>query len=767
MNDTDRLTSRLRVMADPRQLLEQLFSNSPVAYQVYDPAGHSILVNQAFIDLFGTEPSPEYNVFEDAIVEPLGIAGLIGRAFNGERVEMPTAWYDREDGGRVAISGTIFPLFDQLVQVQFVVVTLKDETEHLLAQERVEKERYKFRALFESALDGIAVIDAQRRFIDVNPAACRLFNRSAEELVGRSTMDFSAAVQESNLRWQVLESEGKLRGEGAIFRPDGSIVNIEYQTTGGYLGEHFLTILRDITERKRLEEQLRISERNYREIFDKANEAIFVVDPVIRRVVDMNAAAGALTAYTTAELRELTQEQVVSEEPGFTLTELNEWLDKAMSEGPQVFEWCGRNKNGRLVWVEISVQKTVIADEERLLIFARDISERKRLTEQLQQAQKMEAIGRLAGGVAHDFNNLLTIINSGSSMLLDGEPLSESQAELVSEILEAGNRAASLTGQLLAFSRKSMISPKQISMNEVVNSLQGMLRRLIGEDIELTVLLEPELGQVHADKSQMEQILLNLAVNARDAMPHGGKLIIETQNIYLDEPYLDGHVDIASGPYVRISFSDNGEGMDPLVKVHAFEPFFTTKGMGKGTGLGLAMTYGIVKQSGGHVLIYSEQGAGTTIKVYLPRVDAPHEGEKEMPERLHMPQGHERVLLVEDEPGVRRMTERILEICGYTIVSMENAQMALELLEETPQEFDLLLTDVVMPGMSGHQLANIMTERQPKLKVLFMSGYTDDAVVRYGVLQAKVPFLQKPFTPTDLAKKIREVLVGDASRSEA
>jgi two-component system cell cycle sensor histidine kinase/response regulator CckA len=441
-----------------------------------------------------------------------------------------------------------------------------------------------------------------------------------------------------------------------------------------------------------------------------------------------------------------------------------EFSRKAVAEGKDYnLQYRGLAANGRVVWLQDIVR--LVRDASGVVRQLRgvmvDITEYKQLEEQFQQAQKMEAVGRLAGGVAHDFNNLLTVI-TGYAQLLSGrlgavEPLSQ----YVDEIQKAGGRAAALTRRLLAFSRKQAIAPQVLDLNAAVANMEKILRRLIGEDIELETVQRPDLGMVKADPAQIEQVIMNLAVNSRDAMPQGGKLIIETANVELDGAYAGSHVAVSPGPYVMLAVSDTGVGMDAETRARIFEPFFTTKERGRGTGLGLATVYGIVKQSAGNIWVYSERGRGTTFKIYLPRAEEVVVAAHVFAAQATPPRGSETILLVEDEDGVRSLVRRVLQESGYTVLEASRPNEALTTCQQYEGLIHLLFTDVVMPQMSGRELAEKLSSLRPETKTLYMSGYTDEAILHHGVLDPGMPFLQKPFTTEAIAHKVRQVL--DAS----
>ncbi len=404
-------------------------------------------------------------------------------------------------------------------------------------------------------------------------------------------------------------------------------------------------------------------------------------------------------------------------------------------------------------YLAVAVKNALTESERRQEEVRRQQSE-----QQFLQSQKMESVGRLAGGIAHDFNNLLTVINGQAEMVMvqlrEGDPLRHT----LLEIQKAGDRAAGLTRQLLAFSRKQVLQPRILNVNDVVSEMDKMLRRVIGEDIDLVNALRPSLWRVKADPGQLEQVIMNLVVNARDAMPQGGKIVVETANVELDESYASRHMPLKSGPYVMLALSDTGTGISREVQDHIFEPFFTTKAQGKGTGLGLSTVYGIVKQSGGCIWLYSEPGRGTTFKIYLPRADEELVAESVGKTRPLPSKGTETLLLVEDEDVVRFLTREILLRQGYTVLEASRGDEAIRICSRHTGPIQLMVTDVVMPGMSGPQLARALQSIRPDMKVLYVSGYTDDAIVHHGILSSGLAFLQKPFTPEALARKVREVL---------
>jgi PAS domain S-box-containing protein len=418
----------------------------------------------------------------------------------------------------------------------------------------------------------------------------------------------------------------------------------------------------------------------------------------------------------------------------------------------------GRRKNGTEFPVEISLSYVETTEGLFAIAFVNDISQRKQLEDRLLQAQKMEAVGRLAGGVAHDFNNMLTVIAGYNRMILDDLSPLDPLRGCAEEVLKAADRAAALTRQLLAFSRRQVMQPCVMNVNATVVHTEKMLRRLIGEDVELVLSLPPDIGNIKADPNHIEQAIVNLALNARDAMPKGGRITVETANVHLDENYARTHMGVKPGDFVMVAVSDTGHGMDAETRRRLFEPFFTTKEKGKGTGLGLASVYGVVKQLGGDIWVYSEPGQGTTFKLYFPRIAETASLPAVSPAESDRAPSTETILVVEDEEAVRDLTVKILRKLGHTVLAAAGGAEAIEIAKSYSGPIALLLTDVVMPNMSGRQVADHLLKLRPELKVLYLSGYTDNTVVHHGVLEDGVEFLPKPFSREALARKIRDVL---------
>jgi PAS domain S-box-containing protein len=639
--------------------------------------------------------------------------------------------------------------------------------EHEAVQRRsAEDAQLRLGAILEATPDFVGTADRHERTLYINEAGRKMVGIDNEDVLTLSISDLTP-----DWAYQLIRSEGmptavrqgSWTGETALRHRDGrqipvSQVILAHKTPGGAV-EYFSTVARDISERKRADEALRQAEEKYRSIFENAVEGIFQ-STLSGRIMTANRAMARILGYDspaelTAAFSDDGSHLHVQPEQHAAFIQLLEQRGEAQGIEIQLYR-----KDGSSIWVSLSARAIQNSAGELIHYegILEDISERKRLQQQLIQAQKMEGIGRLAGGVAHDFNNLLTaIIGYGQITLADLGDLDRTRSN-VAEIIRAGERAASLTTQLLAFSRKQVLQPLVIDLNAIVSTMTKLLERLIGEDIEIITIADPSLGTVRADPGQIEQVLSNLAVNARDAMPHGGKITIETHNVYLDESFAGSQPGAKPGPYVLLAVSDTGGGMDAHVRSLIFEPFFTTKEQGKGTGLGLSTVYGIIKQSGGEILVYSEPGRGATFKVYLPRVDEAVEVTAISDPLKHTAGGSETVLLAEDEELVRHLAVDILEGHGYTVLQASTGEEALRIAQEHEGRIDLLFTDVVMPRMNGKELADRISELHPEVKVLYASGYTDEAIVHLGVLEPGIAFLQKPFTPSSLARKVREVL---------
>jgi two-component system, cell cycle sensor histidine kinase and response regulator CckA len=670
--------------------------------------------------------------------------------------------YVARDGRRIALEINSLP-FREGGRVAGVLGIARDVTERRLADTALRESEEHYRLLFDHNPHPMWVYDVETLgFVAVNSSAVRHYGYTREEFLSMTLADIRPSGEVAGLMMRLRESEGR----DHVSRPsvhrkrDGEVIHVDITSHEMPVeGRRCRVVLaHDVTQRVRAEEALRESEERLRAQYRGLPVPTYTWrregDDLVLR--DFNDAAGVLTHGRAAAL-------------------VGRRASEIYAERPDILEDFRRCSEGREVVSRETLYRMASTGEEKYLRIAyafvppdvvmahvEDITERRALEEQFRQAQKLESVGRLAGGVAHDFNNLLTAINGYADLLLRSPSVEGAQRGRVSEIRRAGERAAGLTRQLLAFSRKQVLQPKLLDLNLIVSDTETMLRRMIGEDVQLHTNLAPGLHAVRADPGQVEQVLMNLAVNARDAMPGGGHLTIETRNVSLDEAYAGRHVAVRPGDYVMMAVSDNGVGMDEATRRQIFEPFFTTKEAGKGTGLGLSTVYGIVKQSGGNVWVYSEVGEGTTFKIYLPRDGqeaAAERGGGQAPEAL--PSGDETVLLVEDDETVREMTKEALELSGFVVVAAGHGEEALRVCREHRGPIDILLTDVVMPQMGGRTLVERLAEAGRRdLPVIFMSGYTDDAVVRHGILREDVNFIQKPFTPDVLVRKIRAVLDG-------
>jgi len=620
----------------------------------------------------------------------------------------------------------------------------------------------QYRRLFEAAHDGILIVDAATgRIMDANPFMTTLTGRARHELVGTFLWDVGLMrdTAESKEKFSELNAVGHVRYDDMPLRTrDGREVPVEF-ISNVYLVNDTEVIqcnIRDISERKLAAAALQLRER----AIEAVSLGIVIADAsqADQPIVYASPGFTQLTGYDRHEIlgHNCRFLQGVGTQAGSVAM-----LRSAIRQGEScTTELLNFRKNGAAFWNNLSLSPVKDADGRvtHWVGVQTDVTERRQLEAQLLQSQKMEAVGRLAGGVAHDFNNVLSVILSYAEIVSGELNPDEPLRADIEEIRKAAMRAADLTKQLLTFSRQQVLDIKVINLNQSIAEMEKLLQRLLGADVELTTLPAIALGNVKTDPSQVGQIIMNLAVNARDAMPQGGKLTIETENVELDEEYGRIHLDVKPGAYVMLAVTDSGVGMDAETLRRIFEPFFTTKEKGKGTGLGLATVFGIVKQSGGHIFVYSEPGTGTTFKIYFPRVGGVIEDRPSTLPDLEPEHQTGTVLLVEDEDQVRILARTILRRQGYVVLDAPNGGEALLICEQHPGNIDLLLTDVVLPRMSGRQLAERLAPARPTMKVLYMSGYTDDAILHHGIIDSGVAFLQKPFTPSSMTKKVREVL---------
>jgi len=643
---------------------------------------------------------------------------------------------------------------------------------HRIRRQLIEREEL-FHLISENAADMIAVVDLEGRRIFNSLSYQKILGYSPEQL--QESSGFEQIHPDDRERVKNAAKEARQTGAGTMleyrFRHQNgnwmvleSVASVIRNQNGE--PEKLVIVNRDITERKKVQEALSRSEASFRSLVEGAPHGIYratmtgqflEVNPALQRMLGYESAQELFKAdLATQVFRNIADYQ-----------RMNEFLSESKELKDIEMEW--KRANGEPIVVRCSGHRVDVKDggPGYFEVFAEDVTEKRTLERQLRMAQKMEAIGRLSGGIAHDFNNLLGVIIGYSGVLKKSLDKSQPNYEYATEIEKAGQRAASLTRQLLAFSRQQVLTPSVLSMNSLVSDMEKMLPRLLGEDINVSLSLDPKLGNVKADQSQIEQVIMNLAVNARDAMPSGGKLRIQTANIEMDNAFTRDRPGSKVGSYVMLAITDSGTGMSAETIGHIFEPFFTTKGVGAGTGLGLATVYGVVKQSNGYIWVDSVLDKGSTFQIYLPRHLDTGQDSVAKPEiqSREKSTGSEMILLVEDAEPLRKLAQAFLESNGFRVLSAPSGEAALEIAARHSGIFDLLLTDVVMPGMNGRVLAEQLSMRQPGLKVLFMSGYTDSFIAGHGVLQMGTNLLHKPFTEEIFISKVREVLDGGKNKN--
>jgi PAS domain S-box-containing protein len=733
---------------------ETMIESCPVAVLRLDPKGRVRSWNPAAAEIFGWEK-------DEVLEKPFpGIAPEARETFDmlrknvrqGRRYAAVDLHLVNKAQVPLFVKTAVMPLKDTQGRVNEIVLMALDVTQSKRTEESLRATEKRHHQLIENLDDVVFTLGSDGRFAYVN-SAISVYGYTPKDLLNNSFRDF---IHPDDMTAAEVAFARSLRGISGPY---------ELRALDRWGREHYLRIktrlletkkktvsitgvMIDVTELKRAEHQLRA-------IYRWLPSPVFVWQERGGTIslVEANVAAREITGGA-----------------------VHDWIGTALGGLPagwQSFEPPLKRCLIEKTKISEKIEHRLVADEPKrhlnmtysfvppdmVLLHMEDVTERKQMEEQLLVAQKMEAVGRLAGGVAHDFNNLLTVINAYTGLVI--EKLRESDPIRVdlSEVLNAGQRAAKLTGQLLAFSRRQVLRPEVLDINKTLRDIEDMLRRLIGEDIELSLQLAKRLGHVEVDRGGIEQIVMNLAVNARDAMPKGGRLVIMTANEKLDSQRIVQDMPALSpGRYVHLSVCDTGCGMDEETRARVFEPFFTTKQKDKGTGLGMSTVYGIVKQSNGHIVVHSEPKRGTTFDIFFPRVDAPAHETQKIPRALIEDGKGETLLVVEDEPAVRDLTQRILTGAGYEVLTAANGGEALLVCEEREGKIDLLLTDVVMPKMSGKQLADRLCHLNPTMKVLYMSGYTDDAIEHHGLTEEKVPLISKPFDATALTYKVREVL---------
>ncbi len=727
--------------------------------------GRMVFLNRAGGAMLGIEPADaaRHHILEVVAedVMPVVRTGLLPALKEGRTWEGDLRYRNLKTGELTDVHAITFAIKDPIGGAPLYLANVsRDITE----RKRAEEERARLTTILETTNDVVALATPDGRLSYLNAAGRRMLGLGeGEDLAGYAIEDAhrpQAYDLIKNVAIPAALEKGIWQGETTLLSRDGreipcSQIIMVHRSASGEV-KYLSSIMRDISERKRAEEVLRRSEENYRGIFDASNEAMFVHDPS-GAIVDVNQRMCRMFGVTREQAIGLQVNDFSSGESPYSQVEAVEWVKKAYEKGPQLFEWRCRRRNGELFWGEVALSRSRIGGADRVIAAVRDITERKRLEDQLRQAQKMEAVGQLAGGVAHDFNNLLQAINGYTDLALQEIEPAHAARPLLEEVLKAGDRAAKLVGQLLAFSRRQIIRPERLDVNEVVAGLLKMLVRVLGEHIRINFVPDHSPGIIHADRGQIEQVLMNLSVNARDAMPQGGTITIETSHTRFDDEYCGANTWAKPGSFVVLSVSDTGCGMDAQILPHIFDPFFTTKELGKGTGLGLATVYGIVKQHDGMITVYSEPGHGTVFKVYLPKVERSADpAEAETPEpSLH---GTETVLLAEDDESVSHLSRRVLEAAGYTVLVAKDGEEALRIAAERGEQVALAVLDIVMPHLGGHAVHMRLKERFPRMRFLFASGYSADMVQTDFTLREGVELIQKPFDPKGLLRKVRQVL---------
>ncbi len=760
------VTERLRadeLLRRTKDELQAIVSASPLPIVAVDLQGVVRLWSHAAERLFGWKeadvlgallpilPAPIDATYEElAVSRPDGrVSGILGQRLT-------------RDGRLLDVTISTASLRDHEGKSIGTVAVYMDLSEQLALRGALRASEERFALAFQANPSGNLLIRAgDRRIVEVNQAFLNLIGRSRDEVIGRLTTEFPITPSQANDRdaWDIVSATpSRLNVDCQLTAGDGSVRHAALSAQRLDIdGEAYvMAVLQDVTERIKSEESLRESEERFRQVAENIHEVFWLLDTADHHVIYVSPAYEEIWGRATASLR-TTEDWVASIHPE-DRSRIRDAMRKQVL-GTYDEEFRIIRPDGVVRWIRDQAFPVRNASGEviRLAGVAEDVTARRHLEAQLRQTQKMESVGQLAGGVAHDFNNFLTVISGCAELLLMSGADAPDAREILDEIRRTSERAASLTRQLLSFSRQEIVEPRVVDLNSVVIDTDKMLRRLLGEDVEFTTVLAPGLPSVRIDPGQWSQVLMKLAVNARDAMPRGGHLTIETANV-TSTPSGHSLPGLTSGPYVMLAITDTGVGMTPEVRTRIFEPFFTTKGLGRGTGLGLSVVHGIVTQSAGHIDVYSELGKGTTFRMYLPATEVRDDTVSSVGPSTAPAVGTETILIAEDELSIRTFAARALRSVGYSVLLAANGAEAIHIMEQHQGEVHLLLTDVVMPVLDGRQLSEALQARHPNLRVLFTSGYTDDAVVRHGILRAEVAFLQKPYSLDTLRRRVRDVL---------
>jgi len=773
MSDRVAHDTHLRLIAE-RTLAHAVQQQMPVGVIVSEvPSGRLVSVNAQMTAIFRTsfKPAPDLKSYHElvgfhqdgsqytALEWPLARTIITGERVGGEEIRIL-----RGDGSDGFIRMSSAPVLDDAGNCVAAVAIVVDITDQRQSEKAVRISDERFRFVARATTDVIWDWDIITNSL--------VWNDSVEKVFGHKQNEIYPEIQWLHDHIHPEDRDRVIAGIRGILDHGGTTWSDQYRyrraddsyvkvMDRGYIARdnsgaalRMIGAMTDITERSRSEAAIRFQAQ----LLNAVQQAVVATDPE-GTVIFWNKFAENLYGWTAEEavgqaIQELTPSPFLREHGA-------EIVERGAAGGGWTGEFLVQGKSGKAFPALLTTSP--VRDERGTVLgfvtVSIDLTERRNLEEQFRQSQKMDAVGRLAGGIAHDFNNLLTVIRLNTEIIMDGFDPTDPRSEDVKQIRTAAERASGLTRQLLAFSRKQILQPRVLDMNSVVGNVEPMLRRLIGEDISITTTASAR-GYIVADPGQLEQVLMNLVVNARDAMPQGGQITIETQSVELDENYTSEHAPVIAGRYVMLAVSDNGIGMSRDTREHAFDPFFTTKEAGKGTGLGLATVYGIVKQSGGYVWIYSEPDLGTTLKLYFPEVSSSAAFATVEPRSASTEtrRGSETILLVEDEEAVRSLTSRILKKQGYRVMAAQHGREAMEMAAKEEGRIDLVLTDVVMPGMNGRGLVERLTGIRPRIKSLYMSGYTDDDIIRRGFIEPSKSFLQKPFTSDALLQTVRKVL---------